>query len=77
MAELEIRAVEDGDRAEVLAVLGESLGWDDPETFGAYLDWKHTANAFGRSPGWVAVVDGRVVGVRLFLRWGFRRDGSP
>jgi GNAT superfamily N-acetyltransferase len=77
VAELELRAVEDGDRAEVLAVLGESLGWDDPETFGAYLDWKHTANAFGRSPGWVAVVDGRVVGVRLFLRWGFRRDGSP
>lgn len=76
MTDLEVRAVEDRDRGEVLAVLGASLAWDDPEAFGEYFDWKHTANAFGRSPGWVAIADGRVVGVRLFLRWTFRRDGS-
>jgi GNAT superfamily N-acetyltransferase len=35
----------------------------------AYWTWKHEANPFGVSPCLVAESEGRIVGVRLFLRW--------
>ncbi|MDO8362930.1 MAG: GNAT family N-acetyltransferase [Actinomycetota bacterium] len=41
----------------------------------ALFRWKHRRNPFGPSPMWVAVDDGRVVAVRVFMRWEFRRDG--
>lgn len=74
--EVGVRTLAADDQAAVLDVLGASLGWDDREAFGEYFAWKHLRNPFGLSPGWVAEVDGEVVGVRLFMRWDFRRDGS-
>jgi len=64
----------DDDQPAVLRLLGLSLGWDDDDRSRQLLAWKHLDNPFGRSPGWVAVHerDG-VVGVRLFMRWRFRR----
>lgn len=47
---------------------------DDPR-FALLHDWKHRRNAFGKSMEWVAVVEGRVVGYRAFLRWEFT-DGD-
>jgi GNAT superfamily N-acetyltransferase len=64
------------DRAAVLDLLALSLGWDRGPEFGDFFDWKHERNSFGPSPGWVAVVEGRVVGFRTFLRWEFEHpDG--
>jgi GNAT superfamily N-acetyltransferase len=40
-----------------------------------FLRWKHVDNPFGSSPGLLAVDQGRVVGLRLFLRWEFRSAG--
>lgn len=74
--DVRVRAVGADDGPAMLDVLGASLGWDDREVFAEYFDWKHVANPFGSSPGWVAEVDEDVVGVRLFMRWDFRRDGS-
>jgi GNAT superfamily N-acetyltransferase len=69
------RAVAD-DRGAVLDLLALSLGWDRGPEFGDFFDWKHERNVFGQSPGWVALVEGRVVGFRTFLRWEFEHpDG--
>jgi len=69
------RAVRE-DRLAVLELLSRSLGWSRGPDFAEFFEWKHERNAFGTSPGWVAVVDGRVVGFRTFLRWEFEHpDG--
>jgi len=70
---LTFRAVEDDDAPAVLELLTAALaGGPTGERSQEYLDWKHRDNPFGRSPGMLAEHDGRVVGVRLFLRWELR-----
>jgi hypothetical protein len=54
-----IRAAGPADHDAVVALAGEALGWEpgaEPELF----RWKHLANPFGRSPMWVAEVDGQL-----------------
>lgn len=56
----------------------ESLGWrpDDPSE--RFFAWKHDLNPFGPSPAWVAEdEDGRLAGVRVFMRWQFCGEGGP
>lgn len=66
---LDVRAVAPDDRAGVLELLAASLEWVPNELFDRFFDWKHVENPFGRSPAWVAVDAGRIVGFRTFLRW--------
>lgn len=67
------RAVED-DRPAILGLLGHALGWGDDARFAEFFAWKHRDNPAGPSPAWVAVDDGRVVGLRTFLRWELEGD---
>ena len=53
-------------------LLAASLGWSSDDHYEAFFDWKHEQNPFGRSPAWVAVDGGEVVGFRTFLRWEHR-----
>ena len=69
---IEIRAAEPSDRAAVLALLAASLGLSSDDHYEAFFDWKHEQNPFGRSPAWVAVDGGEVVGFRTFMRWEHR-----
>lgn len=55
----------------VRVVLGEG---SIPRTE-AFWRWKHEQNPFGRSPAMVAEVDGRIVSLRVFLRWRWRFGG--
>src|SRR5262249_23570364 len=71
-----IRPVEPADREAVLALLRASLGRDDDARFAELFAWKHDANAFGASPGWVAVADDRIIGLRVFMRWEFAGPGG-
>jgi GNAT superfamily N-acetyltransferase len=73
---IEVRAAGPADRPTVLALLSASLGWSVDDHFDAFFSWKHEQNPFGRSPGWVAVDDGEVVGFRTFLRWEHRAPGG-
>jgi len=68
--EVEIRAATDDDIPAVLALARRTLQWDglDDE---AFFRWKHLEGPFGRSPMWVASVDGRLAGLRTLLRWRF------
>ena len=65
------RAATDDDRPDVLRLLEASLGWDLAAGLGAYFEWKHLDNPFGRSPAWVALDGDRIVGFRTFLRWEY------
>ena len=64
------------DRAQILALLDVSLGWRNEPRYRELFAWKHERNPFGPSLAWVVERDGRVVAVRLFMRWMFRRGGS-
>jgi GNAT superfamily N-acetyltransferase len=68
---IEIRAAGPSDRPAVLALMAASLGWSSDDHHEAFFDWKHAQNPFGRSPAWVAIDDGEVVGFRTFLSWEY------
>lgn len=76
--ELVVRRATPGDRQQIIELCRASLGWRDGDPNETFFAWKHDDNAFGPSPSWVAAtVDGRLVGLRVFLRWRFRRpDGT-
>jgi GNAT superfamily N-acetyltransferase len=73
--DLKIRAATDDDLPRVLELLQSSLGWVPDEQYAAFYRWKHHDNPFGRSPAWVAVDAGRIVGLRVWLRWRFVVEG--
>jgi len=64
-----VRRWSPADEAEVLALLGASLGWVPDDLHSRFFRWKHQQSSFGVSPAWVAVLDGQIVGFRVFLRW--------
>ena len=74
--DLVVRSAELGDDAAVIPMLRASLNKLDDPHYEAFLHWKHRENAFGPSPAWVALHDGRVVGYRTFLRWRFLDDAG-
>jgi GNAT superfamily N-acetyltransferase len=60
------------DEAEVLALLAASLGRGPTGSRSAELfHWKHLNNPFGRSLLVVGEADGRIIGLRAFMRWRF------
>ena len=73
---VEPRPATPDDRDQILALLRVSLGWDDEPRYRELYAWKHERNPFGPSLARVVERDGRVVAVRLFMRWMFRRGGS-
>ena len=60
----------------MFSLLCASLGWTDEPRSRELFAWKHERNPFGPSLAWVVERAGRVVAVRLFMRWDFRRGGS-
>ncbi len=73
---LVVRPVADSDLPAVLDLLAASMKRDRSDArFEALFRWKHYDNAFGRSPGWVAMEGERLAGFRIMMRWEFtRRD---
>lgn len=70
---VQVRPYRREDEPEVLALLRTTLGPGPAgERSSEFFRWKHLDNPFGPSFLLVAEVDGRIVGLRAFLRWGFR-----
>jgi predicted N-acetyltransferase YhbS len=74
---LTIRPYHESDEDPVLELLTASLG---PGPAGArtaeFFRWKHLDNPFGRSLLLVAEDEGRIVGLRAFMRWRFRAGSA-
>src|SRR5918994_5166036 len=71
-----IRPFSVGDEANVLELLGLTLGGGPAGRRPAeFFRWKHADNPFGPSFMLLAEADGRVVGLRAFMRWRFIVDG--
>jgi predicted N-acetyltransferase YhbS len=74
---VDVRPLEDGDVDSVVDLLNRALG---PGPGGAdrreLFVWKHLRNPFGRSVALVAEDDGRLMGVRMFMRWRFGAPGA-
>ena len=71
--ELTIRRAGPEDREAIITLARASLGWKEGDPNEAFFAWKHDENAFGTSPAWLSVApDGRIAGLRVFLRWRFR-----
>lgn len=68
---LQVRRITDDDEPALLGLLVACLDWEPGERFADFYRWKHLANPFGRSPGWVALDGDVIVGLRTFLRWEF------
>jgi GNAT superfamily N-acetyltransferase len=71
MRGIDIRPAGAADRPQILALLRESLGWAGDDRHDRLFAWKHLENPFGASPSWVATASGRVIGLRVFMRWEF------
>jgi GNAT superfamily N-acetyltransferase len=72
-----IRPFEDSDLGPVLDVLRDSLG-ETPllKRTPALFSWKHQRNPFGRSIILLAESEGRIAGVRAFMRWNLTTPGG-
>jgi len=71
-----IRQGTDFDLPEVISLLRISLGEDRIPKTEALWNWKHRQNPFGQSPVLVAEIEGKIIGVRAFLKWEYLRDGQ-
>jgi GNAT superfamily N-acetyltransferase len=74
---LRIRRATAADEGGVLDLLRASLGEGTVPRTAAYWRWKHVDNPFGASPVLVAEDDGRIVGLRAFMRWTFHDGARP
>jgi GNAT superfamily N-acetyltransferase len=71
-----VRRAAPTDRPAIMELAAAALGWTADQPNEALFAWKHEQNPFGRSPAWVAEVDGRLAGFRTFVRWEFERAGG-
>jgi len=74
LEDLVVREALPADEAAAVALCNEVLDLGNAD-FADHFHWKHRQNPFGSSPMWIAMDGGRVVAVRLFMRWEFQRDG--
>jgi len=66
---MEIKASTAADLPQMINLLKESLGEGLVPKSETYFDWKHISNPFGPSKILLAWEDGKIVGLRAFMRW--------
>lgn len=74
--DLHIREATESDTEQILGLLRTSLGEGSIPRHLEYWSWKHRSNPFGASPVLVAEANGRLVGLRVFMRWAWEREGK-
>jgi GNAT superfamily N-acetyltransferase len=70
-----IREGTDSDIPAAVDLLKTALGEGAIPRSTEFWNWKHAISPFGKSPFWVAESEGRLVGVRVFLRWTWDANG--
>lgn len=67
-----IREIEPVATDELLELVRSALGEGSVPRTREFWNWKHVESPFGPSYALAAEADGRLVGLRMFLRWRFR-----
>ena len=75
-SELVVRPGTPDDTGRILDLVKLSLGEGLIPRESAYWAWKHHANPFGTSASLLAESDGRLVGLRVFMRWTWQVGGA-
>ncbi len=75
-SDLLIRPGTPEDTGQILDLVRLSLGEGKIPRHIDYWRWKHGSNPFGPSPCLVAESGGRLVGLRVFMRWSWRARGA-
>lgn len=70
--EVVLRRAVRADLPELVELARTALGEGAIPRTEAFWRWKHEHNPFGASPAMVAEADGRIVSMRVFLRWRWR-----
>jgi GNAT superfamily N-acetyltransferase len=73
--DLVIRPATAGDTDEILRLVTLSLGEGRIPRHVDFWTWKHAQSPFGPSPMLLAQSDGQLVGLRVFMRWGWNAQG--
>ena len=68
---MNFREATEEDIPGIIFLLKVSLGEGLIPKSEALWRWKHVDNPFGASPVWLAEEDGKIVGVRAFMRWKY------
>jgi GNAT superfamily N-acetyltransferase len=71
-----IRKAEESDTESIIELLKVSLGENLLPKSIDFWKWKHQENPFGKSPVVLAEDNGKVIGVRAFLRWEFSQGNK-
>jgi GNAT superfamily N-acetyltransferase len=73
---MEIREAIESDIPTIVDLLKHSLGESLMPKSERYWRWKHVDNPFGVSPVLLCWEEGKLIGVRAFMRWEWRNDGQ-
>jgi GNAT superfamily N-acetyltransferase len=73
---MEIREAMESDIPTIVDLLKNSLGEGLMPKSERYWRWKHVDNPFGVSPVLLCWDEGKLIGVRAFMRWEWRSDGQ-
>jgi N-acetylglutamate synthase-like GNAT family acetyltransferase len=76
VCKMTIREANQKDIPEIVSLLKISLGESLLPKSEIFWRWKHIENPFGKSPVLIAVDDGRIIGVRAFMRWQWQSNGE-
>lgn len=76
-ADVTVRRMQPPDEPAVRELIEASLGRRPDPRNAAFFTWKHSENAFGPSPSWVALDGERIVGLRTLMRWEFDTPAGP
>jgi GNAT superfamily N-acetyltransferase len=74
-ADLTLRMATPEDTLSILDLVRRSLGEGKVPRQRDYWEWKHFENPFGATPCLLAESEGRLVGLRAFMRWTWRAAG--
>jgi N-acetylglutamate synthase-like GNAT family acetyltransferase len=70
---MNIRKADEHDIPAIVSLLKVSLGEDLMPKSEVYWRWKHVINPFGSSPVLVAEDDSKIIGVRAFMTWEWKK----
>ena len=72
-----VRPATSADVPRMIDLVRIAIGQGSVPRTEAFWRWKHEQNSFGPSPAMVAEMHGRLVSLRIFLRWRWRYGEQP